>query len=560
MQYRLLLVFLLLGEFVFSQTPYFKSASYYRGDNSNYIENIAVDGQGNVYSAGYFFGQITLGSHVLNSASNSDGYVMKTDTSGNVLWVNHLSGVSRVDANAIGKDPLGNIYVGGLFRESMTAGNVTLTAGTDVNSIFLLKYNAAGTLIWARQMDGPASPSEYYSCSMNDLCTDQDGNIYFTGFFTNSISYQSVSLSAYGRNDILVGKLDPQGDVLWMHKAGGTRTTSCGLPNNDNGAGICLDSKGNVIITGHYANNATFDNINLTAQHNVDVYTAKYDNQGNVLWAVSEGGTSWEMASSVACDPNDNIYTLGHFQLDITIGTQQFTSVSQTGSQYDVFLIKYDSAGAVQWAKQEGGNLSEYGEEVVTDDVGNVYISGRHFTNSVIAGVSLNCWSNSDTRCFIAKYDNAGSPQYVVNGGGYDNFPRAMALNPQNDIVLAGNTSGISQVPAEFGAFPAPTQNGRYAFITVLDDPFNLVGIPEWRETEIGVYPNPSNGMVNLSFPLEVQDRSEIVVTDMSGRKVWQGSHSEGALDLRFLNPGVYILLVRGKKSQVIGHQLLQLN
>jgi|GEM_PF-1410523 len=507
----------------FAQSPQFDQALFYKGSNSSYILDMSSDQDGNTYAGGYFYGTLTLGQDVLPEPQSfhEQGFVCKVSQAGDVLWTRLLGGKTRV--YAVEKDGTGNLYVAGFFRETLILNGTTYNA-IGVNDIFVAKLNAQGNTVWFRQMGGSADESNYYACSVNDMVADAAGNLYFTGFFTDSLSFQSQRLTALGRNDVVTGKLNAAGDLQWWQRAGGNYGGDCGLPNNDNGAGIALDKAGNVLIAGHYAFNFHIGDTIIYANHNVDMYLAKYDNNGNYLWALSEGGLSWEMATSVACDNNNNVYMTGHFKETCIIGTETFTSVSISGSQYDVFISKYNSDGDFLWARQEGGNRSEYAVRIVTDYADNFYIAGTFDGDTYMADTVL---SGLPNRCFIARYTSDGVPVYITHGGGAGNNPQALCMDRNNDLMLGGFATAHPNTPLQFGNISV-TPTGNYIFIARLKDPFNSPFSQEEAamEAQVLVFPNPMDQELIFRFSQAQQQACSLQMFDMQGRMV----HSQAGI------------------------------
>src|SRR6187401_873044 len=105
------------------------------------------------------------------------------------------------------------------------------------------------------------------------------------------------------------------------------------------------------------------------------------------LWAQSAGGTSSESGFSIATDANDNIYVTGVFQsTSITFGS--ITLTNNSTNSYDIFVVKYSSAGTVLWAYSGGGTGIDYGNSISTDGNGNVYVVGT-FTSSITFGSTI---------------------------------------------------------------------------------------------------------------------------------------------------------------------------
>jgi hypothetical protein len=561
--------FFLLLALLFSvcqaQVPDFNTVGFYPGNSSNYIHDVAADADGNRYFTGYFYGTVTFGTEVYTTpGSGCSGFVVKTDSAGNVIWSVHLSSASNVAGYSIALDPSGDVIVGGYCRYGMNV-DATAFAPLSTNDIFLLRLTNSGALVWNRQMRGPAVQPTFYACNINDLELDATGNIHFTGFFTDSLVYQGEVLAASGVNDIVVGKLDNDGNLIWMEKAGGNYGGSCGLDNNDNGAGLALDGDGNVYITGHYAFNCAFGGATvLTALNTVDLYLAKYDNAGNFLWARSAGGYTWQVANAVACDAAGNVYVAGHFQYECIFGTDTLISPSTTGNPYDMFLAKYDASGNYLWVRQEGGLNSEYAYKMEIDDADNVYVLGTYEDNSTIGdSIDLQCYSASDTRCFMAKYDDAGNFQYMVHGGGYYNYPYALCLDANNDVVFAGATTAVTWVPIVFGSVVNSTTGIWYLFVTTVDDPFNLVSSdPAAISGGVVLYPNPFSEGALLRFDNPNNTPVSLEILSLQGALISATepvATEQFALDGSGLAAGMYCYrLVAGSNVLAVGRMVVE--
>src|SRR5690606_23825072 len=134
---------------------------------------------------------------------------------------------------------------------------------------------------------------------------------YFTG--TNidfDPSVNTTTLNSAGGKDIFFAKYDSNSNYLWAKNVGGT--------SDDYGNSIALDALNNVYITGQFSGvNADFDasanTATLSATGNNDIFFAKYDSNGNYIWANSIGGTWEDYGWSIALDVSNNVYITGMF-------------------------------------------------------------------------------------------------------------------------------------------------------------------------------------------------------------------------------------------------------
>ncbi|MCK5050684.1 MAG: SBBP repeat-containing protein [Candidatus Cloacimonetes bacterium] len=186
------------------------------GISSNYGYAIAIDDNGNSYVTGLFGGTITFGSYSLTSSGNWDIFIAKIDSNGNWLWATKAGGVSNDGGYVITIDDNGNSYVTGWFYSYLaTFGPYSLTSSGS-SDIFVAKMDANGNWLWAKQAGGISCDYGY------GITTDDNGNSYVTGCFADTATFGSYSLTSSGYQDVFVAKMDANGNWLWATKAGGT--------------------------------------------------------------------------------------------------------------------------------------------------------------------------------------------------------------------------------------------------------------------------------------------------------------------------------------------------
>jgi hypothetical protein len=313
----------------------------------------------------------------------------------NCLWAKSAGGTDVDYGRSVTTDASGNVYVMGYFYSpTITFGTTTLTnAGTTgYSDMFIAKYDAAGNVLWAKSAVGIDSDRGY------SVTTDASGNVYVTGSFDSpTITFGTTTLTNAGYTDIFIAKYDAAGNVLWAKSEGGT--------SYDEGYSVATDASGNVYVTGYFISSITFGTTTLSNAGEEDMFIAKYDAAGTVLWAKSEGGTSNDYFRSVSTDASGNVYVTGYFYSPtITFGT---TTLTNAGG-FDIFIAKYDAAGNVLWAKSAGGTDDDLGYSVTTDASGNVYVTGSFDSPTITFGTTTLTNAGS-VDMFIAKYDGTGT-------------------------------------------------------------------------------------------------------------------------------------------------------
>lgn len=206
-----------------------------------------------------------------------------------------------------------------------------------------------------------------------------------------------------------------------------------------NAYGISTDANDFTYICGSFS--GTTINVcdtTITAAGAMNIYFAKLNEKGCLVWAKSFGTTSWNEAYDITTDASQNVYIAGHFSGTINFGNGSLTSAG--GS--DIFVAKYSSTGILQWVQKAGSNDSnyEYGYGISLDASGNVYVAGAFRGTATFGGNSRT--SAGDEDIFVAKYDNTGTIQWVNTYGGiYKDFARDIAVTSANDIFVAGTFS-----------------------------------------------------------------------------------------------------------------------
>ncbi|MGA2823422.1 MAG: SBBP repeat-containing protein [Bacteroidales bacterium] len=394
------------------------------------------------------------------------------------VWARNPTGVNNEAFEyAISADLMGNVYVGGSFDSpTITFGSFTLTSPANGNEqLFLVKYDPAGNVVWAR------SATCTYSNVVNSLATDAAGNIYIAGAYDYSdITFGSVTLVNAGSSDSFLVKYDPNGNVIWARRAGSN--------GSDGAISVATGASGDIYITGFFdSSSITFGSFTLTNTGNdYDMFVAKYDADGNVIWAKSAGGPYSDYGCGIDVDLSGNVYVTGEFgSLTMTIGPFTLTkqTVNPALASTDLFLAKYDAGGNVLWAKRAGGNESETVNSVSVDNAGNVFLPGNYKSQSITLGSST--FTNIDPQynnVFLAKYSTDGDIIWAVSAGGPDDDEIAsVSSDKYGNAYLAGYSESPS---ITFGSYtlPNPISPVGNLFVTKYDGNGNALWVKSTLE------------------------------------------------------------------------------
>ncbi len=233
-------------------------AQRYGVDAFNDIVSLAADLSGNVYALMNFNGTVNFNPRGQTETRSSNGgrdvAVMKTDSSGRLIWVAHFGSTDHESAQEITFTPSGNLYLTGAFRGTVSfpasSGAAPLTTnGSD--DVFVIRMDTSGVFKWVRSLGGSHAASDIgYG-----IAVDAGERVYCTGVFNGYVDFNPGNMPAFAatarKNDAFITKYDSSGNFLWGH--------AFGSAGDDLGIGITPDKRGNVYATGMFHDTVYFD-------------------------------------------------------------------------------------------------------------------------------------------------------------------------------------------------------------------------------------------------------------------------------------------------------------
>jgi hypothetical protein len=450
------------------------------------------DSNGNVIYYGALTGSATFGSTTLTIPSNGLGfYIVKYNASGNLLWGKAFGGNSSDYIRALTLDKNDNIYIAGVFQSSsLNIGAFTIhnpfSSGC-VDQAFIAKFSPSGAVLLAKKI------GDSDNLSINGIAVYKDKNILVTGgYFGDSIKIGNFTLmnQGLGTSDGFISKLDSGGNVLWARFIGHT---------SDDGANSCiLDSLGDAYVLGGFSSAyMPLGNVNLI-NHSAesDIFIAKYNTNGIVLWSKSFGGTSYDQPRNFWLDRSQNIYVTGDFfSPQLYVGND--TLINENFSS--VFIAKFSSNGNFLWSKTPAECMYCQLGQSATDENNDVYLTGSTKYELVWDSDTLTGSFYGAANIFVTKLDSNGNEIWSITPSGmYKGQGNAITCESASAIYLNGYFEGDLVLDKDTLVGPAINLLlNRAVFLAKLSSTVGIIELNNSTESVL-VYPNPSNGEINI--------------------------------------------------------------
>ncbi len=435
---------------------------------------LAVDSSGNVIVAGRFEGIMDAdpGSAtytITNTGTSRDAFVLKYDSSGNLIWAYGFGGTFYDDVEEVVIDAGNNIYLGGSFQHTVDFNPdpalFYIAVSNGIDDAYITKLDSNGVLLWAHTMGGS------YKDDVCELKLDAAGNLYAAGIYSGITDFDAgpgqFTSTAQGVEDLFLCKYDTAGN---FHKL----IVAAGSAGYDAALGLdWLDDK--LIITGAFSQVVDFDPglsvLNKTAVGLTDIFTAVFDTTGSLIWAEQSGGASDDIGLDVSAINSQNIITVGIFQSNAFFNGSFNSFGMQALGGYDVFVSKYNMSGIIKNVFPISSTGQDYVKAVYTMSDSSFYASGffggnadfdpdvNNSTNTACSGVNdayyaryrLNCETINDISSIVGNtvICEADTLMYsiaqVMNAYTYTwSFPASWQ-------VLGQNINSVSVIPMDSG-------------------------------------------------------------------------------------------------------------
>lgn len=539
------------------------------GEESAAGSGIAVDSENNVYSTGYFIGDVdfsTSDEPLILEREFATAYITKHSPEGELIWIKHLSGVGANGGLAIAVDDA--VYISGYFSGELEVeidGETNSFEAAGLYDMFVLKIDPDGEFLWVKAIGGDSD----YDWAQVIKTDPNDGSLYIAGNFSGDVDFDpgdgEFELSTLFLDDFnaYILKLSADGEFQWVYELGGT--------GYDVIQNMAVDPSGFVYATGIFEQTADFDMLEsgfeMTSSGYADGFVLKIGTDQTFEWAVQTGDEENDWANGIAIDPAGNVVITGMFDgtmdFDPGIGEEWLTSEG-----WDVFVWKLSSEGSLVWAKQLGGPSFEWGNAITVDAVGNIYTTGwfngladfdpgdeYYFFNGI-----------SYYEMFISKLNPDGDFEWAVqvvgDPGSYDNQGTSIQVDADGSVLTTGFfslTANFDPNDPDFSISAAGiSSNG---FIYKLSQGESVGLEDNVFAKSLNAFPNPTTNEFTIDLG-EVLNLAEIRIFDVAGRLI----HSQNVQQMNLVNiqlpasarPGMYFIEVTHENGEQASFKLLK--
>ncbi len=561
------LFYLILIHFTFIgsvKAQNFVWAEQYGGEGEDVVRSMVTDEEGNIYMTGYFTDIAFFGSGKNETEMVSNGwfdiFVTKTSPQGDLIWVKSFGGAGFDYGTGISFDADGNIYVTGVFEESVNFNpdgeNILTSLG--MQDIFVIKLDVEGNHMWAKSAGG-----EGYE-ETTALGTDNQGNVYITGYFYETVDFnpagESFELTPEGSfsSDGFIVKYDEDGSFVWARQFGGDEYE---LPMS-----MRVMENGAMYLTGKFEGTADFDPnpaesfFLSTVEGNRGVFFMYVNESGYLQSAVKVAEAPFEaIGMDAVVDDEGNAYVVGNFG-----GIISFAPTAGGGSPYNYtsndsyngFVVKINQEGLVVWAK----HLAPTGEEAASLGYG-IAVNSNHeaFITGFISGsiafddILIHQQGEHYMAAYVAKISSTGDFVYAGQFGGADFIDdHFIGVDSDDNIYLSGTLEGTVYLNPNTGnGDEAESRGFRDIYLIKMDN--ETMNIHDFELlTEIMIYPNPSNGIFHIQSKEKLSGK-DFKVYDLNGKLMTAGKISPShELTLNALPRGIYVLKIDDRYSSKI--------
>ena len=388
-----------------------------------------------------FTDSLDLGiNDTLTSSGTAGIFVASLDKNYNPLWEYNIGGDGLEKNASLDLDDNGNIYLSGKLESSNCSfGNDTVLSTDGKGDHFLAKFSSNGKLLWINHLGRGKSSQNKIQMKVdnsNDIIAtmNYEDSIIVTDKSKDTTIYSGPSSS---RATVVV-KLDSSGNIY--------KNAIYNIRTKGNSAATSIygiqEHEGDYYFNGRFRDSVFFKSRHYESTNSsFDVFLLKTDNNLNDLWCRRSYGSSDDNPGSLAYDQYGNIYLSGFIRsTDFYIdSTQSLTSgIIPNNGSIDVFILKYNRNGTLQWGKSYGSSANDWSRQIV-ENQNILYITGYYEDDISFGDDTLNHVGGEDF--FVGTFDTEGNKLRAFGldkQGTNDESGLVLSVGPDNAVYTGG--------------------------------------------------------------------------------------------------------------------------
>lgn len=415
---------------------------------------VAVSPEGSAVVTGSFWGTAVFGpgeaneSNLSTPGADTDVFLAKYNPDGTLAWASHAEGPSDDGGSGIAVLSDNSIIVAGYFEDTSTfglgEGNETTISSAGYWDMFIAKYREDGSVEWVYR--GGGSDRDY----ARDISILQGGSFVVVGTFQGTATFgegetNETTLVSSGDHDIFLAGFYDNGTLEYAVKAGG--------PDLDWARKVAVLSDGSLVVVGRFVGTSIFgigetNETTLTSAGNSDLFIARYNPDGTLIFARRDGGVDEDDCLGVSVLSDGSFVTTGKFSGTATFGQGEISEETLTSAgDTDVFIAKYSDDGTLSWVCAAGGSGSsvfggDSGNDITVDTNGSSIVTGS-FVGRATFGLgeeketTLTSFGEHDV--FVSRYNTDGKLIWAVQAGSTNiDSGSAITLLPDGSSIVTG--------------------------------------------------------------------------------------------------------------------------
>jgi hypothetical protein len=300
------------------------------GENTEAAWSVTTTPSDDIIVIGEFRGTVNFGAGPIESAGNTDVFVVSLGKDGEQKWARHFGDMNFDFGRAVAIDSRGDLVLAAEFAGTVDFGGGALEAAGNRDIAVVKLGGADGAFRWAKRFGNT------FDDVVLGLSLDAADNIAIGGSYEAENPFEKGATSN-GRKDAFVARLDPTGVVQWSRSWGGDR--------DDQVSGVASDKFGNVVATGWFVNKAGFGGAELESPNgNRDAFLVKLNADGGHVWSQRFGDRDHDRGRAIATTPEGEIAMAGAYRFTLSAGDSSIESVHPKKAKIapaDVFVARF---------------------------------------------------------------------------------------------------------------------------------------------------------------------------------------------------------------------------